>query len=384
MSNANITKEKEFNILHLSGHIDSVNAGEVEQAVMGMDDGSPMKIDLEQLEYISSAGLRILLRLRKKHPEIELYNASPSVYEILDVTGFTDMMPVARAYRKISIDNAEVIGEGANGRVYRVDPDTVVKVYLNEDSLAEIERERTLARKALILGIPTAISYDVVRVGDHFASMFEMINANSFSKLRSTHPEKMDEIVPKYADLLHIIHSTEVPDDSLPDQKAMCIRWLERIRKAMPEKSMEKLEKLLRAIPDSHNMIHGDCHAKNIMLANGEVILIDMDTIATGDPIFEFGFMYNAYHGYSLADPDNVHQFLGIPLETTKLLLRKVIARYYNNDDENFVTEKYEKCAVVGLIRVLRHALKTDDRKELAEKSAAELCRLIDKYDSLT
>ena len=84
---------------------------------------------------------------------------------------------------RYAAEGCEVIGEGANGIVYRTDPDTIVKVYKNHDALEEIHNERELARKAFVLGIPTAIPYDVVRVGEGYGSVFELLNAKSFAKI---------------------------------------------------------------------------------------------------------------------------------------------------------------------------------------------------------
>ena len=153
----------------LKGHIDSANAAQVEKEITeawGQYPGSSIIVDCSDLEYISSAGLRVILRLRKQDSELKVTNVSSEVYEIFDMTGFTEMMEITKAYRKISVEGCEVVGESANGKVYRIDPDTIVKVYRNPDSLPDIKRERELARTALILGIPTAIPYDVVKVGE--------------------------------------------------------------------------------------------------------------------------------------------------------------------------------------------------------------------------
>lgn len=170
----------------LNGRIDASNAAEIEQEVMAVRaeaaDAATV-IDAEHLEYISSAGLRILLRLRKTEPNLTLINVSPEVYEILDMTGFTEMMTVKKAYRQLSVDGCEIIGRGANGAVYRYDAETIVKVYLNADALPDIQRERELARKALVLGINTAIPYDVVRVGENYGTVMELLEATSLSKM---------------------------------------------------------------------------------------------------------------------------------------------------------------------------------------------------------
>ena len=159
--------EKDTLVIALSGHIDSGNAPAIESEIMQEREKQPhdgLTLDLRELAYISSAGLRVVLRLRKLEPSFKLVNVSAEVYEILEMTGFTEMMPVEKARRSISIEGCEAIGRGANGIVYRIDKDTVVKVYQSADCLPDVQRERELARKAFVLGIPTAIPYDVVRV----------------------------------------------------------------------------------------------------------------------------------------------------------------------------------------------------------------------------
>ena len=129
--------------LYLSGRIDSGNSAEVESKVMELTAaGGPVVIDANGLEYISSAGLRVILRLKKRIGDLHIIGAGPEVYDILDMTGFTEMMPVEKAYRTVSIEGCEVIGEGFNGKVYRIDRDNVVKTYKNADALAEIRHER--------------------------------------------------------------------------------------------------------------------------------------------------------------------------------------------------------------------------------------------------
>ena len=61
---------------------------------------------------------------------------------------------------------------------------------------------------------------------------------------------------------------------------------------------------LTEAIPEDDHMLHGDYHTKNIVLSGGEVLVIDMDTLSVGHPIFDLVQMYNAYIGYSEKDPD--------------------------------------------------------------------------------
>lgn len=169
----------------LSGHIDSTNSAQVEESLKAAADGKEIAsfiVDAKSLDYISSAGLRVILSLKKQHKDFKVINVRSEVYEVFDMTGFTQMMEIQKAYKTVSIDGGEVIGEGKNGIVYRISPDTIVKVYKNPDALDEIKNERELAKKAFVNGIPTSISYDVVQVDGKYASMFEMLEADNISK----------------------------------------------------------------------------------------------------------------------------------------------------------------------------------------------------------
>ena len=229
----------------LTGRIDSTNAPDVEKQILdelaGVAPDVPVALDFEKLDYISSAGLRVILRLKKNWNDLTVENVNSDIFETLEMTGFTEMMTVKKAYRVVSVEGCEVIGEGANGKVYRIDSDNVVKTYKNADALAEIQHEREVARLALILGVPTAISYDVVRVGDSYGSVFELLNAKSFSKLLANEPDKYDFCVSEYVKMLKKIHSIEVPEGKLPKIKEKVLSAVTRVKDTLPDGLGDKL-----------------------------------------------------------------------------------------------------------------------------------------------
>lgn len=390
---SSITSKVENGILTIfaSGRIDSTNAPAVEAQIEEQRSANPhtgIVLDIDALEYISSAGLRVILRLRKSEPSLKVENASSDVFEVFEITGFSEMIPITKAYRKISVEGCEVIGQGANGKVYRIDPDTIVKVYMNSDALPDIHRERELARRAFVLGIPTAIPYDVVRVGETYGSVFELLNAQSFAKIIAKEPERLDEIVALYVDLMKKIHSTLVKPEDMPDMREVAIDWAKFLLDYLPADKGQKLVSMVEAVPVDYHMMHGDYHLKNVMMQNGEVLLIDMDTLCHGHPVFELASVFNAYIGYGEIDHSVSQSFMGIPHETAVKVWEKTLALYLGTDDEARINEVADKAMIVGYTRIIRrairrHALDTEGGKAQIEFYKERLISLLDRNDTL-
>ena len=351
--------------LIISGRIDSTNAPELEAKITGILEENSfdnLEVDCAKLNYISSAGLRLILKLRKAIPGIRLINVSDEVFDIFQITGFTEMMEVQRAFKVVSIEGCEVIGQGANGKVYRIDPETIVKAYINTDSLPDIKKERELARKAFVLGVPTAISYDVVKLKEGgYGSVFELLKATSLNKLLKSGEKSMDELVEMSVGLLKVIHSCEVDAGSLPDMKQVVLEWIEFDRDYLPADQYEKLKALVQAVPETNHLLHGDYHIKNVLVQNGECLLIDMDTLCYGHPIFEFASMYNDYCGYSYLDPEVSMNFYGVSHDEVVEFWRKSLALYLGTDDAARLDDVERKAMLIGFARILRRAVRKMD-----------------------
>lgn len=104
--------------LPLIGRIDSVNAAEWERKLtQQLDTEKETVFDAEALEYISSAGLRVLLKIQKSLPQkARIVNVSPDVYEILEMTGFSELFDVTK---RCGYDSSEI----QTGRPYAASDD---------------------------------------------------------------------------------------------------------------------------------------------------------------------------------------------------------------------------------------------------------------------
>lgn len=340
------------------GKIDTSNAAGFEQELQAIRAKNPAEylvLDCEKLEYISSFGLRVILRLRREEPSLRLIGVNPEVYDIFDMTGFTEMIPIEKAFRRVSVNGCTVIGKGAKGTVYRLNPEIIIKVYRDSDCLPQIRKEQELARKAFVLGVPTALSYDVVKVGEQYGSVFELLDAKSFSELIREDPDGLESYVNIYADMLRKIHAIQAEPGSMPDIKMRIHRWLTEAENYLPEQAAQKLRELISATPDSCSVLHCDYHTNNLLMQGGEALLIDMDTLSLGHPIFELANVFVTYVGFGYEDPSNVEQFLGIDYTTSKKIWDLFLPRYLGTKDPERLADVEKKAKLLSDLRILRH-----------------------------
>ena len=381
--------DKDILYIAVEGRIDASNAAEAEEKIFKIKNDNPEKhivVDADKLEYISSAGLRVILRLRKEEPKLAIINVDADVYEVFDMTGFTDMVTIEKAYKRMSVEGCEFIAKGANGAVYRYDSETILKTYFAKDALPEIKQERENARRAFVLGINTAIPYGIVRVGDGYGTVTELLNATSVTKLIRNNPEDMSEAAKYYIDMLKNIHSTEVEDGEVPDMKETALAWADFVADHIPAEQGRKLRALIEAVPKRNTLMHGDYHTNNIMVQNGEPLLIDMDTLCMGHPVFELGSMFNAFVGYSELNHQNMMDFFGYSFETAGKFWKIALRMYLGTEDEAVCQSVAEKAMIIGYTRMLRRAVRRPNEADTPAKIARckeMLAYLLNKVDTL-
>ena len=381
--------DKEILYISVEGRIDASNASDAEKRIFEIKGENPGKhavIDADKLEYISSAGLRVILKLRKEEPKLAIINVAADVYEVFDMTGFTDMITVEKAYPRMSVEGCEFLAKGANGAVYRYNDETILKTYFAKDALPEIKQERENARRAFVLGINTAIPYGIVRVGDGYGTVTELLNATSVTKLIRQNPDDLTQAVKYYVDMLKTIHATEVEEGEVPDMRETALGWVEFVSSHLPEDQGKKLCALIKAVPKRNTLMHGDYHTNNIMVQNGEPLLIDMDTLCMGHPVFELGSMFNAFVGFCETDPEDIMKFFGYNQETAGRFWNMALEQYLGTDDRAVCQNVAEKAMIIGYTRILRRSLRRPDEPISAARIARSvqmLAELLGRVDSL-
>lgn len=355
-----IINEKDSKLeIKLEGRIDTNNAPDVEQEIMSAldaNDGKEPIFDAENLEYISSAGLRVLMKIRKKfNKPVDIINVSRDVYDIFETTGFTDLLNVKKAYRKISIDGLQLLGQGMTGNVYRMDDETVLKVFhpnISFDLL--ISKENKKARNAFVYGVPTAIPYDIVKVGDCYGIVYEMIKSKDLATVMSEDKSKIEEYMTMFAKTVRQMHSIHVEAGKLDDLKTTSIQALGYFKSVMTDEEIQKVQRVYENIPDSDIFIHGDCHMGNAMLQDGELMFIDLSSGGMGHPIFDMVSMYSIYER---ADNDKARaaspMLRMFSSDEIKKMWNVFIHTYFEGKDEEFIKKAEKQIALFSVTRRL-------------------------------
>ena len=344
--------------LYLEGRIDSNHAAETEAAMLEAirkHPGADIVLDAENLEYISSAGLRALMTLRKYSEDpITVKSVSAEVYEIFEMTGFTELFNVQKALRSVSTDGLEIIGKGTTATVYRLDREMVLKVFKPNTSLDIIRRENDLCKNAFVSGIPTAISYDVVQVGDCYGAVYELLDAEDFLTVIENDKEHLDDYIRKFAVSIRKMHRTEVDPLKFPDIKADSIRMLPLLGEICTSEEIEKLQRLFENIPDRCTFIHGDCHPGNVMIQGGELVFIDMMTCGSGHPVFDLTSMCTNYHMSAESESRENNPLLrNFTKEETARIWNIFLRSYLDTEEEKILQKAERQITAISSARIL-------------------------------
>lgn len=350
--NIDIRHEGDSVTLILAGRLDTATSAkasaDIERALATVPVISRLTCDAGQLEYISSSGLRVLLSLAKRYKDFRITEVQSLVYEVLDTTGFTKIMTVERALRQLSVEGCEVIGVGGVGTVYRLDGDTIIKVFREGTTIEEVRREITMSKEAFVMGMPTAISFDVIRVGCQYGLVYELLQADTLSACIKREPERIDEFARKYAELFHQLHAIEVPgESSVPCAIERERQQIRHIRRYFPQESIDLMLRIVDAIPNANRLLHLDLQTKNAMVQNGELMLIDMGEVGYGHPLLDLGHAYSAMVTL-VGDYDKI---IGMPRELGQKLWSRAIDYYLEGIPAEVVKQRKAQIEVVSCVR---------------------------------
>ena len=277
--------------VNLLGRLDTEAAVKFEADLMEVCRNNPhdrMVFDAENLQYVASSGLRTVLKMSKAEKSFSIENVCDAVYSVFEMTGFSRIIDIRKSLRKIDLETCEKIGFGGNGAVYRVSEDEIVKVNYNPSTYESLQMELQKAKEAFLLGIPTAISFDMVDCGDGKRGVvYETIKSTTLGETIQKNPERIEELTQQYIGQLNLLHSIHTDNPAFGSAKDNYRKQVEDASKHLTEDEGQMLRQILEVLPEGDRLVHCDAHPKNIMIQNGEMLWIDMEQMAVGHPIYD-------------------------------------------------------------------------------------------------
>ena len=197
-------------------------------------------------------------------------------------------------------------------------------------------------------------------------------------------PEYFEQYKKMYADLSYQIVHTDAADSGLAECKGPLLEKFRNLSTVLSKEKYDKLVTMIKNIKDTGTLTHGDFHIKNILVQNGEPVLIDMDAVSIGNPIFELEGIYLSSKAYGIAEPNNCKEFFGVEQSVMDELYDALVRRYFENKTEAEMQVIFDKIKLLGTAHLAYQTIRyKKDVNGRLEKALATLNELLDRYDDL-
>ena len=274
----------------LAGHIDSLTSKtlqkQLKQAVEGREKKA-LVMDAENLGYISSAGIRIIVDLRQQFEDMKIVRVSREIYDIFSMTGVTNMLPVERSIHEIKKPaETELLAREEDGAIYHYSAEQDVKLFDPEISPDEVMHRWKLSRIAVSQGIPTPIAFDVVACEDRYGIVYQHTDGVTLADVFEERPDDMEEELTMLAKLLDKLHHSTLEEGVLPDAAERMLSELKE-ENALSEEDRMALIRLVQSLKRQDTFVVGSLRLGNVLLQNGRLLLLDLTRCGRGNPVID-------------------------------------------------------------------------------------------------
>ena len=281
-------------------------------------------------------------------------------------------------YRQIDLAAWTKFGEGGNGVTYVSldEPDVILKV--NKPALSTLEfvkREFDMSKAVEALGISIPKMYEIVRVGDAYATISERIKSKkSLSRICCDEPALTEAMASVLCEHGKKLFGTQCNTDIFPNRREQLMRALEKVQ-FIGKKNCSILSDFARTIEDKTTCVHGDFQTGNLIRSGEGYFWIDLDRFGYGDPMFDIGHLFLVCNVYSKMKQVQDIFHMG---EAQLRSFWEAFARAYTGEDDHSAFDR-----LAGKFSCLDIVLRYEFQKSgLAERLffAFNIRRLIKKY----
>lgn len=217
-----------------------------------------------------------------------------------------------------------------------------------DNNIESLEYDREATRKALEVGVKTPQVGDVVQIpSGEFGLIYEYIDGKkSISRAMSEDLDNIEYYAKRFAKISREMHSKICDPKKFESMKDRTIAQIKE-RDILSEAQKERAYKLLDTIEDKNNFLHGDFQPANFIITKDEEYVIDLRTIACGNPDFDIAYYYYFSHRFSL---EGIHRVFHCEPEYVIKMWDYFIKYYFDVQSEKAINELNEKYAKLSIV----------------------------------
>ena len=226
------------------------------------------------------------------------------------------------------------------------------------------------------MGIPTAISFDLVDCGEGKRGVvYETIKSLTLGETMQNAPERMEELTEKYIEQLNHLHSIRTDNPIFGSAKENYRNQVANASKFLTEEEGELLKLILEALPEGDRLVHCDAHPKNLMIQNGEMLWIDMEQMSAGHPIYDLISIAVILNG--MRTDEMIMGIAGMNNATVALLKDCFIRKYFKTEDPEMIQKFGSMLDGLRLIRTVFAIGFTSSNTEKFRPAIIEMARQV-------
>ena len=240
-----------------------------------------------------------------------------------------------------------LLGKGGTGSVYRINDEQVLKTYSSSISPEELMKKREAIKQLLVKDVPAMFSFEVARIDDSYGIVYEMLKDSTVAKSIMKDASCLEEMGVKMGKLFRQMHNADV-SDCLPPFHERIMGWVDSAEETgfITKHCAKTMRTLIGIIPEGHALIHSDFHEGNVKVLKGELLLIDLDEIAYGNPLYDLAFHYNNHIAISKA-ADVCLKSVGMLPQYCKKIYEIELNAYFDGNIEAGLNKKLKPISLM-------------------------------------
>ena len=217
-----------------------------------------------------------------------------------------------------------------------------------DNNIESLEYDREATEKALEVGIKTPKVGDIVETKDGTLGLiYEYIDGKkSIARAMSEDLDNIDYYAKRFAHISRDMHSKVCDVKKFESMKERTIGQIKE-KDVLTEAQKERAIKLLDTIDDKNNFLHGDFQPANFIITKDEEYVIDLRTIAYGNPDYDLAFYYFFSHRFS---PEGTARVFHCDSKYVQLMWDNFIKYYFEVQSEKAIKELSDKYAKLSLV----------------------------------